>query len=246
MSNDFAHSAGSRVRRAQASAEPIPLVVVRREGVSERMLGELLADKRFEAFETSALRPDWVQLANGAAALVIISHDDPLSALGYAVTAGVRTRVFVAGKPRFRARARDLKAAGGSGFLNLPLRRSDLDRLARELASGSTSHLIAHDLRVLLDPIARVARYRDQTVHLTQREFALLHCLSSYGGRPVAADELYRHVWGEETSDQSQGILAVYVFQLRQKLARLGLAKAVKTVRRFGYALVHDDGTEPR
>src|SRR5688500_19233774 len=118
------------------------------------------------------------------------------------------------------------------------------DRLPAELAEEPTLLVIGHTLRLVLDPIARVARYREQTVRLTQREFALLYCLSAYDGRPVAAEDLYRQVWGEEPSAQSQGILAVYVFQIRQKLARIGLAHSVKTVRRFGYALVQGSAAD--
>lgn len=244
MSKLSARSSTSRARRSRVTADPIPLVVVRREGISAWMLASLQADSRFEIFETSVLRPDWVRLANCVTAVLSASLDDPLSAFGYIVTAGIRTPTFLAGKPRYRSRSADLRIAGAAGFLPLPFKRADLDRLARELSSENGSSVIDRNLRLLLDPIARTARFRDQSIRLTQREFALLHCLSANVGQPVALDDLYRQVWGADMSEQSQGILAVYVFQLRQKLSRLGLARSVKTIRRFGYALVHPNGHE--
>src|SRR5688572_4655390 len=152
-----------RRTRSGTTEEPIPLLLVRREGISRPLVGALLADARFEVFDTSQLRPDCVQLANGAAAVVLATMDDPLRALGYAVTAGVRTPIFVAGKRRFRSLEPDLRAAGAAGFLTLPIRMVELDGLSKELAEEPTLLVIGHTLRLVLDPIARVARYRDQT-----------------------------------------------------------------------------------
>jgi DNA-binding response OmpR family regulator len=86
-------------------------------------------------------------------------------------------------------------------------------------------------------------RYHDKSIHLTQREFAVLHCLSSHNGRPVCAEDLLTFVWGEANpQDRSRQILEVYIHQLRQKLERLGLKGAVSTVRGFGYVLAHVSG----
>ena len=94
-------------------------------------------------------------------------------------------------------------------------------------------------LGLLLDPITQTVRYREQCVRLTQREFAVLQCLSSYDGKPVAAHKLVTYVWGDRAvADGSRNLLDVYVFQLRKKLERLGLKGAITTLRGLGYALV--------
>lgn len=95
-------------------------------------------------------------------------------------------------------------------------------------------------LRLLLDPIARVVWFRGRAVTLTPREFSLLHALTANTGRPVSSDELRRHVWGSApTRGTSRQLLPLYVFQLRQKLSQLGLQDALTTVRDYGYALAH-------
>ena len=91
--------------------------------------------------------------------------------------------------------------------------------------------------------MARVARFRDRSVRLSQREFAVLHCLCAHDGRPVDADELLRVVWGNAgTSGRPRQILDVYVCQLRKKLGGLGIENSITTVRRFGYALGGGNG----
>ena len=221
---------------------PLPLLLVRRGTVKLSLLGLLTSDERLELFTTDELTAEWVRFADRVAALLIATADDPLSALGYAVTAGVQAPIVVAGQARFRSQARDIKTAGALGFLELPPKRADIDRLIELLSRHAGPSRVDANLRLLLDPIGRVARYHDTSVRLTQREFALLHCLSTHGGRPVAAEDLYRYVWNDPESEQSLQILAVYVFQLRQKLSRLGLKEALVTIRGFGYALVQPTG----
>jgi DNA-binding response OmpR family regulator len=114
---------------------------------------------------------------------------------------------------------------------------ADLRPIVRELTKRAGTSRVDRTLRLLLDPIARVARFQNKSVHLTQRQFAVLHCLTSRGGRPVAADEMMTYVWGQHASNEkSRQILDVYIFQVRNKLARIGLKGAISTIRGFGYA----------
>ena len=104
------------------------------------------------------------------------------------------------------------------------------------LQVDDASHLV-------LDPIGREVRMRDKSVKLSQREFAVLHCLAGRGGRPVSASDILSYVWGDGTGKpQTREILDVYIFNLRKKLRRLGLPNPIRTVRSYGYAL----GSESR
>lgn len=239
---DRSRTAQRRTERPAApAADPIPLLLVRRGVVGRRLLGELPTDARIELVATTELTPKWVGFADRVAAVLIASRQDPLVGLLYALTAGIRVPIVVAAQPEFRGQRGHVEEAGAAEFLLMPITTSDVDRLVTLLVPRAASSRVDTTLRLVLDSVGQVARYRDRSVKLTQREFVLLHCLSGRQGRPVASDELYRYVWGDSAPDgQSRQILTVYVFQLRKKLARLGLTEALTTVRGFGYALAND------
>ena len=93
-------------------------------------------------------------------------------------------------------------------------------------------------LHLVLDPIGRVVRLHDRSVKLSQREFAVLHCLTSQSGRPVSAYDLLAYVWGERSErKKTREILDVYIHTVRRKLKVLGLTNAIQTVRGYGYTL---------
>jgi DNA-binding response OmpR family regulator len=171
---------------------------------------------------------------------VVVTERDPFSALGYVITAGVTCPIVVAASRRFRTECRDLVAAGAAVCVTTPITPADVERLLPiiTLNAAPPSARIDATLRLLLDPISRVVRYRNKVVRLSLREFALLHCLSEERGRPVPAEALMTYVWGDTVvRDGSRKILEVYIFQLRKKLKGLGLSGAISTVRGFGYSL---------
>ena len=93
-------------------------------------------------------------------------------------------------------------------------------------------------LHLVLDPISRVVRVHEKSVKLSQREFAVLHCLTTRRGRPVSAYDVLAYVWGERAErKKTREILDVYIHSVRRKLKTLGLANAIQTVRGYGYAL---------
>lgn len=226
-----------------AQLEPVPLLLLRRGPVPLRSLAALHADQRVELFVTDELTPDWISLAQRVAGTLVATEDDPLSALGYAITAGMTGPFVVAMAKRYKLDCHDLIAAGAIACVTMPIVKTDVDRMIPLLMRHSGPARMDGTLRLLLDPIGRVVRYRDRSVRFSQREFALLHCLSSHRGRPVSAEELLTYVWGDaKSAERSRQILDVYVYQLRKKLERLGLGGAISTVRAFGYALVQVTG----
>lgn len=223
--------------------EPVPLLLLRRGPVPMRGLAALHADQRVELFVAEELTPDWISFAKRVAGTLVATEDDPLSALGYAVTAGMTGPLIVAMAKRYKADCHDLIAAGAIACVTMPIAKTDVDRMIPLLMKHAGPARMDGTLRLLLDPIGRVVRYRERSVRLSQREFAVLHCLSSHHGRPVSAEELLTYVWADAKSgERSRQILDVYIFQLRKKLERLGLRGAISTVRAFGYALVQVAG----
>jgi DNA-binding response OmpR family regulator len=216
----------------------VPLLVLRHGTVSPRHVAALRADSRIELLVPEAWTPEVVVLAQRVAATVLVTVGDPLRALGYAVTAGVNGPIVVFGSSRYQSQRQVLLEAGATAWSNLPVRKSGIDAMLAALGPRPRLTHIDSVLRLTLDPISRVVHYRNRTVRLSQREFAVLHYLSTRSGRPVDADELLRVVWGSAGSPaRPRQILDVYVCQLRKKLETIGLPGAISTVRRFGYAL---------
>jgi DNA-binding response OmpR family regulator len=213
---------------------------VRRGPVSMRALMRLQEDARVELFVADELTTDWISFARRVAGTLVATEGDPLSALGYIVTAGMMGPIIVAMPSRFKTDCKDLIAAGALACVTMPISKADVDRLIPMLLRQGVRAPARMDatLRLLLDPISREVRYRDRRVRLSQREFAVLHCLSGHEGRPVSAEKLLTYVWGDaDSGERSRQILDVYIFQLRKKLERLSLKGAIATVRGFGYAL---------
>ncbi len=70
---------------------------------------------------------------------------------------------------------------------------------------------------VCLDPLAyRVTKSGNQ-IHLTPKEFELLHLLMRHAGRPLTHQRLLTTIWGEEYGGERE-YLRTYMSQLRRKL----------------------------
>ena len=222
-----------------SSQATLPLFVLRRGQTGERALGALRTDRRVELILGNDRRTTWVPAAQRAAAVLVTTSTDPIAALLYVVTAGVTGPVVVAAPRRFAALRRAVLGAGAVAFVSTPVSAADVSRLVKALTTQSTGLQVDAGSHLVLDPIGRVVRLNTKTVRLSQREFAVLHCLSGRGGRPVSAVDVLSYVWGDGTGRrQTREILDVYIFNLRKKLRRLGLSHAIRTIRSYGYALV--------
>jgi two-component system KDP operon response regulator KdpE len=70
---------------------------------------------------------------------------------------------------------------------------------------------------IRLDPVKRIVTKRGQTLHLTRKEFDILHCLMSRSGRTITYAKLLAAVWGADARDEIE-YLRTYVNQLRKKI----------------------------
>ena len=214
----------------------MPVLVLRHGGVTKKGLAKLERDARVGLLETREPTSDWVALGRRVAGTLVVTDQDPMRALTFAITAGIREPIAVAMRKRYRTQSRDLLKAGASACMTLPLETADVTRLVKLLRPAPAVARMDGTLRLLLDPITRVVRYRNKPVQLSQREFTVLHCLSSHQGKPVSADDVLRYVWAGDASASRQ-ILDVYICHLRRKLSRVGLKDAITTWRGFGYSL---------
>jgi two-component system KDP operon response regulator KdpE len=68
-----------------------------------------------------------------------------------------------------------------------------------------------------LEPVRRVVTKRGQPVHLTRKEYDILHCLMGRSGRVVTYAKLLTAVWGAEYREEVE-YLRTFVRQLRKKI----------------------------
>jgi two-component system KDP operon response regulator KdpE len=68
-----------------------------------------------------------------------------------------------------------------------------------------------------LEPVKRTVAKRGQQVHLTRKEFDILHCLMSRAGRVVTYAKLLTAVWGADCREEVE-YLRTFVRQLRKKI----------------------------
>lgn len=92
--------------------------------------------------------------------------------------------------------------------------------LRRVRGDEGRSAILGYD-GLIVDPDARTATVRGREVHLTQREFDLLHFLLSHPGRVFSRADLLRQVWDYDFEGYDRTVDA-HVARLRKKLGAPG------------------------
>jgi two-component system, OmpR family, KDP operon response regulator KdpE len=68
-----------------------------------------------------------------------------------------------------------------------------------------------------LDPVRHAVVKKGQPIHLTPKQFDVLHYLMAHAGRPIPHIRLLRSVWGPEYGDELE-YLRTFVYQIRMKI----------------------------
>jgi two-component system, OmpR family, KDP operon response regulator KdpE len=111
---------------------------------------------------------------------------------------------------------------GADDYVTKPFSTRELIARVRAAIRRVKSPIRAEDApleigEIRLDPIKRNVTKRGQAVHLTRKEFDILHCLIIRAGRVVTYARLLSAVWGADCREEVE-YLRTFVRQLRKKI----------------------------
>ena len=112
--------------------------------------------------------------------------------------------------------------AGADDYITKPFQLSELTAriravLRRIRLSTSDEDVPIQIGEIRIDPVRREVTRANDRVHLTPKEFDLLHLMMLHAGKPLSHRFLITSVWGAEYGDERE-YLRTYLNQLRRKL----------------------------
>lgn len=112
--------------------------------------------------------------------------------------------------------------AGADDYITKPFHVGELTaRIRAVLRRTQALHLddekVVRIGSIELDPVRRIVRKADRTIHLTPKEFDLLHYIMARSGVAIPHARLLSIVWGPEYGSELE-YLRTYMSQLRKKL----------------------------
>jgi two-component system, OmpR family, KDP operon response regulator KdpE len=112
--------------------------------------------------------------------------------------------------------------SGADDYITKPFHITEL--IARLRAAVRRTRLLGNNTpgglsigEIELDAARRTVRKASQVIHLTPKEFDLLHYLMAHAGLPVTHQRLLQGVWGAEHGNELE-YLRTFIRQLRLKL----------------------------
>lgn len=107
--------------------------------------------------------------------------------------------------------------AGADDYVTKPFHVGELIARIRAAVRRSQEDGVIAIGDIELDVDHRLVRKGGADIHLTPKEFDLLHCLMSHAGKPLAHGYLLTTVWGSEYGEEAE-YLRTFMRQLRKKL----------------------------
>jgi len=111
--------------------------------------------------------------------------------------------------------------AGADDYITKPFQLRELTARLRAAVRRNTAvdaadaAIVIGD--VMLDPGRHLVEKKGRAVHLTPKQFELLHFLMTHAGRPIPHAKLLRSVWGPEYGNELE-YLRTFIRQIRMKI----------------------------
>jgi DNA-binding response OmpR family regulator len=233
----------------QATDSERSLLVVEDDDATRAFLADNLDADGFEvAAATSAAeawraievrRPDLVVLdlmLGDASGLMLLDRVRAADGLASRIDPDLPI-IVVTGRGGDTDRVRGL-SRGADDYLVKPFSYPELLWRVRALLRRSDRRALRGVIRVgdlTIDPLTRAVRVDGQPVHLSAKEFSLLHALASEPTRVFGKAELLRDVWGYQAVGNTR-TLDAHACRVRRKLGGAG-RPLVLNVRGVGYRL---------
>jgi two-component system, OmpR family, response regulator len=133
-------------------------------------------------------------------------------------------------------------AHGGDDYVTKPFSLDEvvarIRAILRRSAGGAESPHSRSELRfadLVLDPESHQVWRRDQLVHLSRTEFAMLQLLLENAGRVLSKVQILNHIWDYDFGGNG-GIVESYISYLRKKIDHVD-PPLIHTIRGVGYSL---------
>jgi len=208
------------------SQPAIRILLVDDESAIRRALRPPLVELGFQVVEASRGEEALQLLRSGPIDVVLLDVNMP--GIGGVETLR-RIRAFAPRLPVIMLTVRDAEEEkvealelGADDYVTKPFSTRELIARLRAAVRRVRAPARAEDApieigEIRLEPVKRLVLKRGEPVHLTRKEFDILHCLMSRAGRVVTYARLLTAVWGADCREEVE-YLRTFVRQLRKKI----------------------------